>query len=155
MLHAPCCALSHAPAEVEPLEVRFAHPVRLSPATHSQGHGRPCLQRLHLRRGFSLHRVFPGVFSVTCAFLHQILDLHQILALHLMGWRDAATLRFCKGLICKGLSKWGVEMWPKNGCVSTPLLNCYLIINELRIHLWPRPDWFVFFDIQLYSYITL
>ena len=26
------------------LEVRFAHPVRLSPATHSQGHGRPCLQ---------------------------------------------------------------------------------------------------------------
>ena len=56
------CALSHAPAEVEPLEVRFAHPVRLSPATHSQGHGRPCLQRLHLRRGFSLHMVFPGVF---------------------------------------------------------------------------------------------
>ena len=31
------CAFSHAPAEVEPLEVRFAHPVRLSPATHSQG----------------------------------------------------------------------------------------------------------------------
>ena len=30
-------AFSHAPAEVEPLEVRFAHPVRLSPATHSQG----------------------------------------------------------------------------------------------------------------------
>ena len=55
-------ALSYAPAEVEPLEVRFAHPVRLSPATHSQGHGRPCLQRLHLRRGFSLHRVFPGGF---------------------------------------------------------------------------------------------
>ena len=51
-----------APAEVEPLEVRFAHPVRLSPATHSQGHGRPCLQRLHLRRGFSHHRVFPDVF---------------------------------------------------------------------------------------------
>ena len=25
------------------LEVRFAHPVRLSPDTHSQGHGRPCL----------------------------------------------------------------------------------------------------------------
>ena len=79
--------------------------------------------------------VFPGGFSVTCA------SLHQILAFHLMGWRDAATLRFCKGLICKELSKWGVEMWPKNGCVSTPLLNCYLIISELRIRLWPRPDW--------------
>ena len=26
------------------LEVRLAHPVRLSPDTHSQGHGRPCLQ---------------------------------------------------------------------------------------------------------------
>ena len=140
---------SYAPAEMEPLEVRFAHPVRLSPATHSQGHGRPCLQRLHLRRGFSLHRVFPGVFSVTCASLHQILDLH------LMGWRDAATLWVCKGLIFKGLLKRGVEMWPKNGCVSTPLLNYYLIISELWIRLWPRPDWFVFFDIQLYSYITL
>ena len=58
-----------------------------------------------------------------------------------MGWRDAATLRVCKGVICKGLSKQGVEMWPKNGCVSTPLLNCYLIISELRIRLWPRPDW--------------
>ena len=42
-----------APAGVEPLEVRFAHPVRLSPDTHSQGHGRPCLQRSHPRRGFS------------------------------------------------------------------------------------------------------
>ena len=61
---------------VAPLEVRFAHPVRLPPDTHSQGHGRPCLQRLHLRRGFFLHMVFPGVFSVTCAFLHQILVLH-------------------------------------------------------------------------------
>ena len=30
-------AFSRAPAEVVPLEVRFAHPVRLSPATHSQG----------------------------------------------------------------------------------------------------------------------
>ena len=37
---------------VAPLEVRFAHPVRLPPATHSQGHGRPCLQRPHPRRGF-------------------------------------------------------------------------------------------------------
>ena len=93
----------------------------------------------------------PGLsrwFSVTCAFLN------QILALHLVGWRDAATLRFCKGLICKWLSKRGVETWPKNGCVSTPLLNCYLIISELRIRPWPRPDWFVFY-IQLYSYITL
>ena len=135
MLHAPCCALSYAPAEVDPLEVRFAHPLRLPPDTPSQGHGRPSHQRLHLRRGFSLHMVFPGVFSVTCA------SLHQILAFHLMGWRDAATLRFCKGLICKGLSKQGVEMWPKNGCVSTPLLNCYLIISELRIRLWLCPDW--------------
>ena len=42
-----------APARVGPLEVRFAHPVRLSPDTHSQGHGRPCLQRSHPRRGFS------------------------------------------------------------------------------------------------------
>ena len=33
------------PAGVEPLEVRFAHPVRLAPDTHSQGHGRPCLRR--------------------------------------------------------------------------------------------------------------
>ena len=35
--------LGRAPAGVGPLEVRFAHPVRLSPDTHSQGHGRPCL----------------------------------------------------------------------------------------------------------------
>gem|GEM_PF-5550144 len=42
-----------APAGVGPLEVRFAHPVRLSPDTHSQGHGRPCLQRSHPRQGFS------------------------------------------------------------------------------------------------------
>ena len=42
---------------MEPLEVRCAHPVRLAPATHSQGHGRPCLQRLHPRRAF-LPRVF-------------------------------------------------------------------------------------------------
>ena len=42
------------PAGVEPLEVRFAHPVRLAPATHSQGHGRPCLQRLHPRRAFAV-----------------------------------------------------------------------------------------------------
>ena len=46
-------AFLHAPAGVAPLEVRCAHPVRLAPATHSQGHGRPCLQRPHPRRGFS------------------------------------------------------------------------------------------------------
>ena len=48
------------PAGVEPLEVRFAHPVRLSPDTHSQGHGRPCLQRLHPRRAF------PGTWFIFC-----------------------------------------------------------------------------------------
>ena len=48
-----CNLAGCAPVGVGPLEVRFAHPVRLSPATHSQGHGRPCLQRLHPRRGFS------------------------------------------------------------------------------------------------------
>ena len=31
--------LGRARAGVGPLEVRFAHPVRLSPATHSQGEG--------------------------------------------------------------------------------------------------------------------
>ena len=35
--HTKCWLFTHAPAEVEPLEVRCAHPVRLSPATHSQG----------------------------------------------------------------------------------------------------------------------
>ena len=44
-----------APAGVVPLEVRCAHPVRLSPDTHSQGHGRPCLQRHHPRRGSPPH----------------------------------------------------------------------------------------------------
>ena len=39
-----------APAGVGPLEVRFAHPVRLSPDTHSQGHGRPCLHDLATAR---------------------------------------------------------------------------------------------------------
>ena len=42
-----------APAGVVPLEVRCAHPVRLAPDTHSQGHGRPCLQRHHPRLGLS------------------------------------------------------------------------------------------------------
>ena len=55
-------AFLHAPAGVAPLEVRFAHPVRLPPATHhSQGHGRPCLQRPHPRRGFSATWLFPVV----------------------------------------------------------------------------------------------
>ena len=48
------------PAGVEPLEVRFAHPVRLAPDTHSQGHGRPCLQRLHPRRAF------PATWIIFC-----------------------------------------------------------------------------------------
>ena len=48
------------PAGVEPLEVRFAHPVRLAPDTHSQGHGRPCLQRLPPRRAF------PATWFIFC-----------------------------------------------------------------------------------------
>ena len=51
-------AFLRAPPGVKPLEVRFAHPVRLSPATHSQGHGRPCLQRPHPRPGLLCHMVF-------------------------------------------------------------------------------------------------
>ena len=35
--HTKYSLFTHGPAEVEPLEVRCAHPVRLSPATHSQG----------------------------------------------------------------------------------------------------------------------
>ena len=50
-----------SPAGVEPLEVRFAHPVRLSPDTHSQGHGRPCLQRLHPPR-----RACPATWFIFC-----------------------------------------------------------------------------------------
>ena len=49
-----------SPAGVEPLEVRFAHPVRLAPDTHSQGHGRPCLQSLHPRRAF------PATWFIFC-----------------------------------------------------------------------------------------
>ena len=48
-----CWVAETRPGGVAPLEVRFAHPVRLPPATHSQGHGRPCLQSRHPRRGFS------------------------------------------------------------------------------------------------------
>ena len=61
-------ALGRAPAGVGPLEVRFAHPVRLSPATHSQGHGRPCLQRSHPRRGFSVTWSLLMVISMICSF---------------------------------------------------------------------------------------
>ena len=49
-----------SPEGVEPLEVRFAHPVRLAPDTHSQGHGRPCLQRLHPLRAF------PATWIIFC-----------------------------------------------------------------------------------------
>ena len=49
-----------SPEGVEPLEVRFAHPVRLAPDTHSQGHGRPCLQRLHPRQAF------PATWIIFC-----------------------------------------------------------------------------------------
>ena len=41
-------------AGVVPLEVRCAHPVRLSPDTHSQGHGRPCLQLHHPHQDLSI-----------------------------------------------------------------------------------------------------
>ena len=47
---------------VAPLEVRFAHPVRLPPDTHSQGHGRPCLRRPHHRPGF--HET--GILAAGC-----------------------------------------------------------------------------------------
>ena len=60
-------ALGRAPVGVGPLEVRFAHPVRLSPDTHSQGHGRPCLQRLHPRRGFSATWTLLMVISIICS----------------------------------------------------------------------------------------
>ena len=53
-------AFGHARPAVAPLEVRFAHPVRLPPDTHSQGHGRPCLQRLHPRRAF------PATWIIFC-----------------------------------------------------------------------------------------
>ena len=33
-----------------------------------------------------------------------------------------------------------METWPKKACVSTPLLKYYLIISELQILPWPRPD---------------
>ena len=33
-----------------------------------------------------------------------------------------------------------METWLKKACVSTLLLKCYLIISELQILPWPRPD---------------
>ena len=59
-------AFLRAPPGVKPLEVRFAHPVRLSPATHSQGHGRPCLQRSHPRLGFSATWSLLMIISILC-----------------------------------------------------------------------------------------
>ena len=74
-------AFLRAPPGVKPLEVRFAHPVRLSPATHSQGHGRPCLQRLHPRQGFCDHVDFPDVHShgMSHEKLHSVKKSRQFL----------------------------------------------------------------------------
>ena len=33
-----------------------------------------------------------------------------------------------------------METWPKKACGSTPSLKYYLIISELHILPWPRPD---------------
>ena len=75
-------AFLRAPAGVKPLEVRCAHPVRLSPATHSQGHGRPCLQRLHPRQGFCRHVDFPGGHSLGMSHekLHSVKKSRQELS---------------------------------------------------------------------------
>ena len=75
-------ACLRAPAEVKPLEVRFAHPVRLSPATHSQGHGRPCLQRLHPRRGFCGHVDFHSGHShgMSHEKLHSVKNAAEIIS---------------------------------------------------------------------------
>ncbi len=74
-------AFLRALAGVKPLEVRFAHPVRLSPATHSQGHGRPCLQRLHPRQGFCDHVDFPDAHSLGMSHekLHSVKKSRQFL----------------------------------------------------------------------------
>ena len=56
---------------VAPLEVRFAHPVRLPPDTHSQVHGRPCLQSRHPRPGFpewGLLHVYVLTYSVKSCY---------------------------------------------------------------------------------------
>ena len=74
-------AFLRAPPGVKPLEVRCAYPVRLSPATHSQGHGRPCLQRLHPRQGFCGHVDFPGGHShgMSHEKLHSVKKTRQFL----------------------------------------------------------------------------
>ena len=99
-------AFLHAPAGVGPLEVRFAHPVRLPPATHSQGHGRPCLQSRHPRRGF----------SATWSF-HDVYSRGMNLAESQSGRGHGC---FCNLLIIRYHNNEGVETWPKKGCVSTP-----------------------------------
>ena len=79
-------AFLRAPAGVKPLEVRFAHPVRLSHATHSQGHGRPCLQRLHPRQGFCRHVDFPGGHShgMSHEKLHSVKKTRQFLTKYVL-----------------------------------------------------------------------
>ena len=47
---------------------------------------------------------------------------------------------FCNLLIIRYHNNEGVETWPKNACVSTLLLKCYLIISQLQNMPWPRPD---------------
>lgn len=86
--------------------------------------------------------LLPACHTISALFLMRGVTMGMLSTLETLTMvAGRGTLWVCKGLICKGLSKRGVEMWPKNGCVSTLLLNCYLIINELRIHLWARPDW--------------
>ena len=79
-------AFLRAPPGVKPLEVRFAHPVRLSPATHSQGHGRPCLQRLHPRQGFCDHVDFPDAHShgMSHEKLHSVKKSRQFLTKYVL-----------------------------------------------------------------------
>ena len=99
------------PAGVAPLEVRFAHPVRLAPATHSQGHGRPCLQSRHPRRGF----------STTWSF-HDVYSRGPNLAESQSG---RGYGRICNLLVIRYYNGEGVETWPKKGCVSTPCFITY------------------------------
>ena len=75
-------AFLRAPAGVKPLEVRCAHPVRLSPATHSQGHGR----RLHPRQGFCGHVDFPGGHSLGMSHenLHSVKKTRQLLTKYVL-----------------------------------------------------------------------
>ena len=86
---------------VAPLEVRFAPPVRLPPDTHSQGHGRPCLQSRHRRPGFA-----------ACGLLH-------IYCIN--GWTRPPLVS--GDVEFQRVIKQGVETWPKKACVSTLLLK--------------------------------